>query len=175
LPVDIDKLCIEPLNDLHVRGVFCCKDRGIQNFCRGRLADHNRRHMMKAYVACERGGDQVLGFYYLLNTAVEPEKLGPAGGAPLFQDIDKIPAVYLGMIGVHEPLMRQGIGTQLMLHAFQQVRTLSQISGVWALTLDAIDDEAVSYYERFDFRRFGPNGREMYIPLGTILSALEEI
>jgi GNAT superfamily N-acetyltransferase len=131
--------------------------------------------MMKAYVVCESGNRNVLGFYYLLNTSVEPDQLGGAGGAAQFRDIDKIPAVYLGMIGVHQPLMSVGIGTALMLHAFRRVDDLSRISGVWALTLDAIDEEAVVYYERFDFKRFIPGQREMYLPLGTMRTALEEL
>ena len=39
---------------------------------------------------------------------------------------------------------------------------------VWALNLDAIDEAAATYYERFDFKRFTPGGLEMYLPLGTI-------
>jgi GNAT superfamily N-acetyltransferase len=175
LPLDFGRLCIEPLNDLHCRGAFRCTDIPIQNFCRGRLVEHNRRDMMRAYVARYNDSLDVLGFYYLLNTSIEREKLGPRGGAAEFIDVDRIPAIYLGMIGVHAPLMRQGLGSELMLHAFRRVVEVSTNSGVWAMTLDAASDEAADYYERFSFKRFDPAQREMYLPLGTIKRALERL
>lgn len=129
--------------------------------------------MIRAYVACERGNDHVLGFYYLLNTAIQHERIGLVARGRDFLDLQLVPAVYLGIIAVHRPLERQGLGTLMMADAFRRVSDLANLSGVWALTLDAIDDEAVSYYERFDFTRFTEGEREMYVTLGTIRQALE--
>lgn len=129
--------------------------------------------MIKAYVARDQDDREVLGFYYLLNTSVEHGQLGPAGYAGEFIGLDKIPAVYMGMIGVHEPLARQGIGTLLMTHAFRRTLEIADLTGLWALTLDAVDDEAVAYYKRFDFRPFLEGSREMYLPLGTIRQVFE--
>ncbi len=175
LPVDLDSVCIEPLNDLHRRDGFRCKDGGIERFCRGHIASQHRIGMIRAFVATLAGSPEVIGFYYLLTTSIEPELLGPEIGGAEFVYVHKVPAVYLGMIGVHEPLMREGIGGVLMIHAFRMVAELGKVAGVWALTLDAIDEDAAAYYERFDFRRFSPGGKEMYLPLGTLLGALEEL
>lgn len=116
----------------------------------------------------------VLGYYYLTATAVEREDAARAAGGE-FEQLDKIPALYLGMIGVHADHARQGLGTQLMFHAFRQVEKISNLAGVWALTLDAIDQEAATYYERFDFRRYEPGGLEMYLPIGTIRQVIEDL
>ena len=129
--------------------------------------------MIRAYVARDEADQNVLGFYYLLNTSVEHAQLGPAAGAREFVGIDKIPAVYLGMIGVQIELMRQGIGTVLMADALRRTLAIAELTGVWALTLDAIDDEAVAYYHRYDFIEFSPGSREMYLPLGTIRQVFE--
>ena len=116
----------------------------------------------------------VLGYYYLTATSVEHASVGP-NIADRFHHLDKIPAVYLGMIGVHSAVARQGLGTELMVHAFRQVDAIAQMAGVWALILDAFDQQAAAYYERFDFLRFEPGSLEMYLPTGTIRQALEAI
>jgi GNAT superfamily N-acetyltransferase len=138
------------------------------------MADHNRIEMIKVCIARDVDNMDVLGFYYLLNTSLEPDDLGSIGQSEPLVFHAKTPAVYLGMIGVHEPLTRQGLGTQLMIHIFRRVIEIATLSGLWALTLDADDDEAVIYYQRFEFRRFG-SGREMYIPLSTIKRLIERM
>jgi predicted N-acetyltransferase YhbS len=116
----------------------------------------------------------VLGYYYLMATSVESEEAARAAGGP-FEQLPKIPALWLGMIGVHSSHVREGLGDQLMIHAFRQVVQVSKLAGVWALTLDAVDEEAVTYYERFDFKRFKDGGLEMYLPVGTIQQLIEEL
>ena len=138
------------------------------------MADHNRNEMIKACVARDVDDMHVLGFYYLLNTSIEPSDLGTTAETAELIFHPKIPAVYLGMIGVHRPIMKQGLGTQLMIHLFRRVIEIAKLTGVWALSLDAVDDEAISYYERFEFRRFGSD-REMYLPLSAIKTLIGEM
>jgi hypothetical protein len=72
--------------------------------------------------------------------------------------------------------VKRRIGTHLLLHAFERVEAISKSAGVWALTLDAVDEQAAVYYERFDFKRSSPTDElEMYLPLGTILTLLETV
>jgi len=150
-----------------VRGGFCCTDLAIQNFCRTGIDRHNRRNIIRAFVAIHEGGSDVFGFYYLTTTSWEHDAVGRAV-ADQFGILDKIPAVYLGMLGVHTPAARQGIGAALLVDAFKRALTIADNAGVWALTLDATDDAAASYYERFDFERLTPDSLEMFIPIGTL-------
>lgn len=118
-------------------------------------------------MATHAGAHDVVGFYYLTATSWEHEQVGREV-ADKFLMLDKIPALYLGMLGVHTPADRQGIGTELLIDAFKRVLMIAENAGVWALTLDATDEAAVSYYERFDFERITPGGLELYLPVGTI-------
>ena len=169
MPVELGDIRIEPLTDLHRRDRFRCANPQIENFCRGGLADANRSFALRAFVACERGSKDILGFYYLCATSVEHDAVDRGTGSR-FVAMDKIPALYLGMIGVHKPVMRCGVGASLMKDAFLRVMEVANSVGVWALTLDAIDQEVARYYEeKFEFRRFADGGLEMYLPLGSIM------
>lgn len=118
-------------------------------------------------MATHDGGTDVFGFYYLTTTSWEHELVNREI-AEQFMMLDKIPAVYLGMLGVHTPADRQGIGAALLVDAFKRAVTIADNAGVWALTLDATDEAAAAYYERFDFERITPGGLEMFLPIGTI-------
>lgn len=93
--------------------------------------------------------------------------MGPAI-ADQYIILDRVPAIYLGMLGVHTPMDRQGIGTKLLMDAVQRAMAIAENAGVWALTLDATDEETVAYYERFDFERLAPDRLEMYLPISLI-------
>lgn len=167
LEINTSEIVVVPLNDLHVRRDFRCTDRAIQNFCRSGIDRHNRRNIIRAFVAVPRDCIDVVGFYYLTTTSWEHDAVNREI-ADQFGFLDKIPAVYLGMLGVHTSVARQGIGTALLVDAFKRALVIADNAGVWALTLDATDETAAAYYEKFDFERITPGGLEMYIPIGTL-------
>lgn len=172
MPLDLTRVRIEALNDLHERNRFRCSHRPIQNFLRGNICHAQRTNALRAFVACEEGSTTVVGYYYLTATSVEHENVG-LGTAADFNQFSKIPAVYLGMIGVHTDYCRQGLGTELMFDIFRQAEEVANRVGIWALTLDAVDEAAATYYERFDFQRFKPDSLEMFLPIGTIRAVNE--
>jgi GNAT superfamily N-acetyltransferase len=172
LPVNIENVHIEPLGAHHLRGDFCCTNGPIQNFCRGHIEEANAAYTIRAFVACEGERNDVLGFYYLCLTAYDLDKAGREIGDRKAKVLDAMSAVYLGMIGVHTDHMKEGIGKALMRDAFQRVLTIAQNAGTYALTLDAVDEAAATYYsDKFGFQRFSDGGLEMFLPLGTIMDA----
>lgn len=170
--VDLNALRVEPLNDLHCRRQFACSDRAIQNFCRYGVDRHQRRGVIRAFIARQEPSVSVCGFYYLTTTTIEHDQVG-RDVADRFAILNRVPAIYLGMLGVHEPFARQGVGAALMKDAFRRTLAIADLAGVWALTLDATDEQAAMYYERFDFERMTPDGLEMFLPLGTIRQLFE--
>lgn len=58
-----------------------------------------------------------------------------------------------------------------MTDALARVAAIAHNAGTYALTLDAIDQDAAGYYEgKFDFRRFTPGGLKMFLAVPTILA-----
>lgn len=65
------------------------------------------------------------------------------------------PLVYLAQIGVRNEVQRgQGVGSAMMLDAFERTLTIADLAGTFGLMLDAIDDDRALWYERLDFKRF---------------------
>jgi GNAT superfamily N-acetyltransferase len=68
-------------------------------------------------------------------------------GAP-----DPIPAILLGRLAVDRQHAGQGIGSGLLKDAFLRAGQVSRLAGARLLLLDALDEEARSFYLRHGFR-----------------------
>ena len=76
------------------------------------------------------------------------------------------------MLGTQQGFTGSGIGITMMLHAFRQTVEVANRAGVYALTLESVDELTAQRYERWGFTRFVEGELLMFIPLSTIRSAL---
>lgn len=85
------------------------------------------------------------------------------------------PCVHLIYFAVVRPMQRQGIGTIALMHALEAVYRISRVAGTYAVTLDAIDENAVKFYERIGFRKYGPAkaAPSMLLPIFSIVDLFE--
>lgn len=168
---------VEPLDPSHDRGAFDCGQNFIDRYIKKRcLVDHNL-HKARVYVATEPDSTRVIGFYTLSLTALKPEDTSPEEAQAKFGTW-AIPLVYLGQIGVDKEFQNgKGVGTAMMIHAFQKTIDIADIAGTYGMMLDAIDEERAQFYERLDFFRFDAEGDgriKMICPLTKMRLALEQ-
>ncbi|MFA9486731.1 MULTISPECIES: GNAT family N-acetyltransferase [unclassified Moraxella] len=57
----------------------------------------------------------------------------------------------LGRLAVDKAYQGRGLGADLLLHAMQTVKKLSQMMGLAYVIVDAKDETAKAFYERFGF------------------------
>lgn len=166
---------IEPLDQEHDRGVFHCGVDFIDTYLAKRCIKDHARHKSRVYVAAEQDTNRVLGFYTLSLMSLRPEDSTPEEAQRKYGSW-AIPLVYLGQIGVHEEFQKgRGIGSALMLHAFERTAEIANLAGTYGLALDAIDEERASWYEKRSFERYGSekDGRvKMACPLTIIQKVL---
>ena len=116
--------------------------------------------------------DVVVGYYYLVVQSVPPDRVSEEANQH-FGRVNSTPCVYLGMLGVHTDYQGKGIGKTLMVDAMRKILDVASLVGVYALTLEAVDEETAARYERWGFTRFIDGGLAMFLPLTTIRQALE--
>lgn len=152
----LEAIRIEPLDKSHDRGAFVCTNTTIQNYCRNNARRNNDAYMVRVFVACQGESRSVLGYYYLALTSYKiSEKNLDETANKKFERVEAVPAVYLGMIGVHAEYQRRGIGKQLMRDAIERTAQIAQHAGLYALTLDALEETVAAYYrEQFGFQTF---------------------
>ena len=76
--------------------------------------------------------------------------------------------VLLGRLAVDRRVRRQGLGELLLLHALKKVERLAEAVGCRAVEVDAIDDAAVAFYEKYGFTPLADTPRHLYLPVSQV-------
>jgi GNAT superfamily N-acetyltransferase len=80
-----------------------------------------------------------------------------------------VPAILLGRLAVDRSRRGKGYGELLLMDALKRCLGAKDI-GWMALIVDAKDEEAVAFYERYHFIRFSPTSNRLFLPRATIAS-----
>lgn len=90
-----------------------------------------------------------MGFYTLSMADVEAGALPPKTrrGLPRYP----VPVARIGRLAVDERAQGRGYGGALLEDALRRIDTASQVLGCMGVVVDAKDDSAVAFYERYGF------------------------
>jgi GNAT superfamily N-acetyltransferase len=150
---------------------FDCGKPPLNDFLK-RWALKNEGKASRTYVVgCATGENvgNVAGYYTLANGAIIHDE---APGWAKRNMPNPIPVLVLGRLAVDAGHQGKRVGQSLVREAFQRSLEASRIAGARALVVHAVDDEAVSFYTPFGFRRFPTDGRTLFLPIETINDAL---
>jgi GNAT superfamily N-acetyltransferase len=98
----------------------------------------------------------VVAYYTLAGHVLERDRLsGKLGrGSP-----DRIPAVIIAKLALAKELQGRGLGGVLLADASQRILVATDIVAARFVVVDAVDDEAASFYEHFGYRRIAGANR----------------
>lgn len=163
---------IEPLAECHPREAFSCDHPAITEYFRKRSYADHLAYKVRIQVACTDGTSVPIGFYSLVVGTLAPKTVKQFDRKFGRRDI---PSIYLAAVAVQVEHCGRGVGTSLMLDAFEKVQSIASVAGVACMTLDAVSEAKARWYEKLQFERFGvhDDGRiKMFIPLPTLRDAL---
>jgi predicted GNAT family N-acyltransferase len=92
----------------------------------------------------------------------------PADVARRLPRYPNVPSTLLGRLAVHSRHQGHRLGEQLLLHALAQSLAGSTRIASVGVVVDAIDDAARAFYERYGFLRFADEPRRLLLAMGTI-------
>jgi hypothetical protein len=119
-------------------------------------------------VVCE--GTRVVGYHCLATGSVE---LKGVPGRLRRRSPNPVPVALLGRLAVDQGWAGKGLGADLLHDAFKRIVQGSQVFGVRAVLVHAIDDEARDFYmKRAEFMEYPAESRTLFLPLETIIDAL---
>jgi ribosomal protein S18 acetylase RimI-like enzyme len=162
------RFVIEPLAKAHDRSGFACGNEGIDTYFRETVSQDVKRRYATCFVARELTG-VVAGFYTLSSNNVPLTDL-PEDLAKKLPRYPTVPAVLIGWLGRHQDFRGLGLGEALL---FDAIRTVAKAPiGAHAIFADAIDDDAIAFYEKFGFTSLTGRPRTLYLPVATALSLI---
>lgn len=129
------------LDDRHIFDTFDCGVPALDEWLKRRARANAKDGASRTYVACD--GSQVIGYFALAAGAVE---VAAAPGRFRRNMPDPIPVVVLARLAVDRSQHGKGLGRALFRDAALRVLQAADIIGVRGLLVDAISDEAQSFY-----------------------------
>jgi ribosomal protein S18 acetylase RimI-like enzyme len=156
---------IVPLGPHHDRSSFSCGEPVLDGYLQRQASQDVKRRIAKVFVATVAAPGQVAGYYSLSAAEFNKAEL-PAAAAKRLPHYP-VPAAMLGRLAVDRSHQGRGLGETLLMDAIRRTLRASEAMAVHAIIVDAKNDRAKAFYERYGFRSFVTAPRRLFLPLET--------
>jgi GNAT superfamily N-acetyltransferase len=160
----VEKLCSQ-----HQTHHFKCGKNSLDLFIRKYALINQRADSSQTYVVHQ--GGMVTGYYSLSFSSVRREEAPLAIQAEMPGNYP-IPVMLFARFAVHREFQGQGLGEALLRDAFLRTIAASEIGGLAAILVDAIDEKVVAYYTRYGFIEYPVGDRKLMIPMKDVRAHL---
>lgn len=155
---------IEPLGAQHDRTAFSCGEPTLDAYLQRQASQDVRRRVAQVFVATD-GKGSIAGYYSLSAASFQRHDLPPALAKRLPHY--PVPAAVLGRLAVDRGQQGRGLGEMLLLDAIRRVLWASRAVAIHAMVVDAKNERAQAFYERYGFRALASQPRRLFLPLET--------
>lgn len=157
-----------PISDELDRSRFDCGNDELNQWFR-RQAIKSESRTSRTYVV--RSGGDIAGFYCISAGSVFRKELPTAKlrrNTP-----DSVPVVVIGRLAVDTRFQGAKIGKGMLKDALTRAISFAEEIGVLAVIVHAIDDDAVLFYQRFNFQISPTNDRTLILPISVAIEAIK--
>jgi GNAT superfamily N-acetyltransferase len=149
----------------HDRTDFDCGTAALDRYLQTQVGQDIRRHIANCFVATPAETHAIAGYYTLSAASIALDELGPdiAKRLPRYP---VVPAARIGRLAIDRRYQRQGLGAALLYDAID--RALRSDAAMFAILVDAKDNEAVAFYTHHGFTPFKSRPNTLSLPIGTV-------
>ncbi len=163
-------ITIEPLGSSHDRTTFSSGVAALDRYLRELATQDAKRRVSNCFVAV--GADGVVVGYYTFAAASFPLSELSAKEAKRLPRYPLLPAGLIGRLAVDTRFRGRRLGGALVMDAV--LRATRADPAIFAIIVDAKDENAAGFYLRLGFRRFPSRPTSLFVPVSTALEALQE-
>lgn len=145
---------------------FDCGEKALNRYFITQASQEIRRRYCVCYVLIENSSNRVVGFYTLSAGSIALPSL-PENLARKLPRYPGVPIARVGRLTIDRNYQSRGLGGVLLVDAIKRV-SRAEI-GVYAIVVDAKDEVAARFYERFGFLRFEDLSDVLYLPISDAL------
>ncbi|MBK7995901.1 MAG: GNAT family N-acetyltransferase [Blastocatellia bacterium] len=160
------KFLIETLNQTHNRKEFCCRVEALDKYFVEQVTQDIRRRVTVCYVALETTTNKIAGYYTLAASRVLLTDI-PKELVKRLPRYPSVPVARLGRLAVDQNYRGQKLGSVLLWDAIS--RTLHSEIAVFALVVDAKDEQAEAFYRYHGFINFGSLPKQLMLSLTKLV------
>lgn len=153
------KYSIAVLGNSHDRKSFHSGSEPLDDYFATKVTQDIRRSLTKCFVAVDEL-DRIAGFYTLSASHIVLSDLPPEMSRKLPKI--PIPVARVGRLAVDKEYQGQGLGGALLFDAI--MRATQAGIGVYAVVVEAKDEQAADFYEHFGFIPFPKSPLTLFFP-----------
>ncbi|MES9880846.1 MAG: GNAT family N-acetyltransferase [Sedimenticola sp.] len=160
-------LVIAPLNSTHDRQAFTCGVESLDRYLKKQARQDVKRRISSVFVATTAGAPTtVVGYYTLSTLSIELTRLP----SDLARKLPRhpIPAALIGRLACLKQAQGNPIGKMLLMDALKRTLAVSSEIAIYAMVVDAIDDQAARFYQQYGFAQLTSEDRRLFLPLRSV-------
>ncbi len=158
---------IVSLSRNHDRAGFDCGVPELNSFLKATARQHSDKGISRTFVLSEQERPTVIfGYFTLTLCEVRTEHL-PAAYAKKYPQ-HGLPAVRLARLAVSRKYQGKGYGGLLLAEAVHRTVLIAEQAGVIGLFVDAKEERAHKFYERYGFVSLPGHVLQLFLPLETL-------
>lgn len=168
------RITVRPFDAAVALNRFGCGRPVIDRWLKNKAKKSCARHEHRVFLAFIENEPFPVAFYALQLGSESIDELEEKPKNYL-QNYEAFPALHLSYLGVAEQYQGRGIGRFLLGDIFEKVYAISEIAGMYALTLRSLDAESTRFYEKIGFKRYStdPKSPKMLLSVQTIRDLVE--
>ena len=150
----------QPLSKQHDRAGFDCGVAELNTFIQKTARRQDERHLVRTTVLVDTDQPERLLAYY--------------STAPCEMDYPHpVPFLRMARLASHRGVQGQGFGELALLSAIDDAATISRpFAAIGGLVVDAKDQQAAAFYEKYEFIRIEENGLQLFLPIQDCISLM---
>lgn len=166
--------CEEPeaLSGAHDLGDFSCGELSLDEWLRNTAVKAQNAGTAKTYVAVEKGGDRVVGYFSIAAGSVERAS---AKGWLGRNSPDPVPTIVLARLAVDEAFQGERVGGTLMLDAFSRMLQAAEILAARAIIVNPISERARDFYLDWGFEELGGDPMTLFMRMANARVTLDGV
>jgi ribosomal protein S18 acetylase RimI-like enzyme len=160
---------IAPLSAEHDRLDFHCGVDALDRYLQTQAGQDMRRHVSNCFIASPTNANAIAGYYTFASASVPVTDL-PEAEAKRLPRYPVMPAALIGRLAIDRQYQKRGLGAAMLFDAIK--RAAASDAAVFALIVDAKDDNAAAFYRHHGFRPFASRPRSLFLPIATATKLL---
>ena len=152
---------------VHQRNQFNCGVESLNRYLTKYANQDQKRKAATVFVLIDFPDNKVIAYYTLSAFTLEAAEL-QSSVAKKLPRYPLLPATMLGRLAVDKNYRGQKLGQLMLIDALKRAYLASQQIASTAVLVEAIDSNAICFYQKYGFINFSSNPNRLYITMSTI-------
>jgi GNAT superfamily N-acetyltransferase len=161
----------QPISVDHDRAEFDCGKAPLNTYLKQFARQNHDRGIAKTFVALPEVGSRTIAGFYATCAASIAFTTFPAAEKRLPRY--PIPVMRIAQLAVDRRFQGMRLGEELLMEALHRAILVHEVTGIYAVVVDALDDAAGRFYQRYEFASLLDTPHSLFLSMKKILQLLQ--